>query len=168
VLVRGQALEEHRAVITGIEGNHQSASPRTTEELGERLGSVLRAGDVVLLEGDLAAGKTTFVRGLTRGLQGDPDEVSSPTFVILQTYSCDHPRIARLHHLDLYRLEDDPRALYAIGIEEIMSDPWAVVAVEWPSDAALSWRPADARLWRIELILKKDGNRTITIDAPRG
>ena len=64
----------------------RTANPAQTEACGEALAHRIRPGHLVLLEGDLAAGKTTFVRGLLRGLGGDPIDASSPTFVIVQTY----------------------------------------------------------------------------------
>ena len=75
----------------------RSDSAAATEELGRSIAEELAAGDLVLLEGDLAAGKTTLVRGLLRGLGGDPTEVSSPSFVLLQSYRCRRGRIAALH-----------------------------------------------------------------------
>jgi len=113
----------HRKALT-------TSSSRETEEVAESLAREIEAGQVVLLEGDLAAGKTTFVRGLVRGLGGDPDEVSSPTFVIVQSYPC--RRVQWLHHVDCYRLEDDPGELRNVGMEEVLDDTAAIIAVEWP------------------------------------
>ena len=72
-----------------------------TEAAGEQLGQTLTGGDVVLLFGDLGAGKTAFVRGLARGVGANPDEVSSPTFTIVQEYA---GQSTTLYHVDLYRL----------------------------------------------------------------
>jgi len=152
--------------MSQVEGGHTTRTAGETERLGESLAREISAGDVVLLEGDLAAGKTTMVRGLVRGLEGDPDEVASPTFVILRTHSCRDSRVARLHHIDLYRLDDDPHSLYSIGIEEVMSDPDAVVAIEWPSDAALRWLPTKSRRWRVVLQVRNGGGRSIHIEIP--
>lgn len=96
-----------------------------TAALAERLGAVFRGGEVVLLEGELGAGKTAFVRGLARGLGADPDEVASPTFVLLTSY----PGRLTLHHADLYRLArrgDDAE----LGLDELPG-PRAVLAIEW-------------------------------------
>ena len=75
-----------------------SNSAEATEAAGLELSSRLRPADVVLLEGDLAAGKTTFVRGLVKGLGGNSDLVSSPTFVLLQSYDCASDDISVVHH----------------------------------------------------------------------
>jgi tRNA threonylcarbamoyladenosine biosynthesis protein TsaE len=126
----------------------RSHSASETEELGRGLSSSLGAGDILLLEGDLAAGKTTFVRGVVSGLGGAPEAVSSPTFVLLQTYDCGSGKLETVHHVDLYRLGEDVTDLREIGLEEILSERRAVVAVEWPKHTIAAWIPADARVWR--------------------
>jgi tRNA threonylcarbamoyladenosine biosynthesis protein TsaE len=102
-----------------------SASDAETQRLGEELGRTLEGGTYVLLYGDLGAGKTAFVRGLAKGLGIDPDEVSSPTFTLVQEYRAAVP----LHHADLYRVTT------RLDVEELGLDEaaaaGAVVAVEW-------------------------------------
>jgi tRNA threonylcarbamoyladenosine biosynthesis protein TsaE len=105
----------------------QSAGPGDTRKHGERLGALLGPGDVVLLSGELGAGKTTFVQGLARGL-GFEDSVSSKSFVILGEYR----GRTTLYHADLYRLED-PEQVWELGLEEIARD--GVLVVEWPERA---------------------------------
>lgn len=101
-------------------------SETETSAVGNELARSLTAGSVVLLSGDLGAGKTAFVRGLAEGLGIDPELVSSPTFTLIQEY-----RGGRLplHHVDLYRLQsievDD------LGLEELTLDG-GVTAIEWP------------------------------------
>lgn len=99
-------------------------SESETVAVGRDLAARLVAGDVVLLFGDLGAGKTAFVRGLAEGLGIDPDEVSSPTFTIIQEYS--GGRLPLLH-VDLYRLE--PKEVDDLGLDELGDK--AVVAIEW-------------------------------------
>ena len=103
----------------------QSRSEQDTAAIGRELGATLSAGDVVLLHGDLGAGKTAFVRGLAEGLGVDSQEVSSPTFTLVQEY-----RGGRLplFHVDLYRL-NDPREIDDLGLDEIAED--GVLAIEW-------------------------------------
>jgi len=143
-----------------------SRSPAETEAAGRELAARLAPGDLVLLEADLAAGKTTLVRGLVEGLGGDPGEVSSPTFVIVQTYPVRAGAIVRCHHVDLYRLAGaGERELRETGLEEILSDGEAVVAVEWPTETVAGWLPRDLRPWRIRLsVMEPGGSRKIEID----
>jgi len=143
-----------------------SPSADATEAVGAALAELLQPGDVVLLEGDLAAGKTTLVRGAVRALGGDATDVSSPTFVLLQSYHCNRGLVVTLHHVDLYRLGEKISDLREIGIEEVLSDPAAVVAVEWPKDVLATWIPADARVWRVIITTGDDDTRRIEVVAP--
>jgi tRNA threonylcarbamoyladenosine biosynthesis protein TsaE len=120
----------------------ESASELETTGAGDSLGRTLRSGDVVLLYGDLGAGKTAFVRGLARGIGANPDDVSSPTFTLVQEYA--GPALT-LFHVDLYRLE--PAEIDDLGLEDLVSGD-GVVAIEW----AERWtgRPEDAIEVRIE------------------
>jgi tRNA threonylcarbamoyladenosine biosynthesis protein TsaE len=99
-----------------------------TAAVGRELAPGLSAGDVVLLYGDLGAGKTAFVKGLAEGLGVSPDEVSSPTFTLLQEYRGER---LTLYHVDLYRL-DDPREIEDLGLDEIAED--GVLAIEWAGE----------------------------------
>jgi tRNA threonylcarbamoyladenosine biosynthesis protein TsaE len=145
-----------------------SRSGGATENAAGTLAEGLHAGDVVLLEGDLAAGKTTFVRGLLEGLGGSSADVSSPTFVLLQTYDCEAHQIRRVHHVDLYRLDNRVADLREVGLSEILSDTEAVVAVEWPKDTLATWIPTDARVWRVAITIEEDDTRSIEITPPEG
>ena len=102
-----------------------SHSEDETAGVARRLAATLAAGDIVLLFGDLGAGKTAFVRGLAEGLNVDPSEVSSPTFTLMQEY-----RGGRLPliHVDLYRL-NHAREIDDLGLEELGAS--GVLAIEW-------------------------------------
>lgn len=143
-----------------------SHSTDETEALGGQLALELGAGDVILLEAELAAGKTAFVRGLVRGLGGDPVDVSSPTFVLIQSYHCSAGSINTVHHVDLYRLGERVTDLREIGIEDVLSDQTAVTAVEWPKQAIATWIPAGTRVWRIGITVQDDDTRTFEITPP--
>jgi len=100
-----------------------SNSPAETEEAGMRLGERLRSGDVVLLTGELGAGKTTFVRGVAHGI-GSHAPVASPTFQLVRVY----PGRVQLAHVDLYRVENSTE-LRDLGLEELVEQ--GAVVVEW-------------------------------------
>ena len=101
-----------------------TSSEQETFAIGRTLAETLAPGTFVLLHGDLGAGKTAFVRGMAAGLGADPEDVSSPTFVIIQHYKGRLP----LTHVDLYRL-DSGAAVDDLGLEEMASG--GVVAIEW-------------------------------------
>src|SRR5476651_1643231 len=95
-----------------------SAGEADTQAEAVRLAATMKAGDVLLLEGDLGSGKTVFARALIRALADDSSlEVPSPTFTLVQTY--DTPR-GTVWHFDLYRLEE-PEEIYEIGWEEALA-----------------------------------------------
>jgi tRNA threonylcarbamoyladenosine biosynthesis protein TsaE len=132
-----------------------TTSESETSAAGERLAARLRAGDVVLLHGDLGAGKTAFVRGIARGLGASPDDVTSPTFTLMQEY---RGRMT-LVHVDLYRLA--PEEVAALGIEESTDEP-AVVAIEW-AERGSGWPPDS---WVIRFDDQGGDQRRITITPP--
>jgi tRNA threonylcarbamoyladenosine biosynthesis protein TsaE len=101
-------------------------SQEETERVARELAGTLNAGDVLLLSGNLGAGKTAFVRGLAMGLGVDPADVSSPTFTLIHEYR--GGRLA-LYHADLYRLER--AATEDIGLEDA-GVAEGVLAIEWP------------------------------------
>lgn len=104
---------------------YRTASEEETIALGERLARALPAHGVVLLTGNLGAGKTTLAKGIVSGLKAAPaDEVSSPTFTLIHEYGN-----GRVYHVDLYRLES-PRELATLGLEELFERD-ALVLIEW-------------------------------------
>lgn len=106
-----------------------SHSEEETLALAEKLLAVLRPGDVLVLTGELGAGKTVFVRGLAKGLGLDENKVSSPSFTMVNEYRGEKP----LYHFDLYRLVDSDE-LIEIGWDDYLSRG-ALVAVEWGEKA---------------------------------
>ena len=112
-----------RHVATTTLRDEITHSPAETEAFGELFGKRLRAGDMVLLTGELGAGKTTFVRGVARGT-ASVAPVASPTFQLVRVY----PGRVQLAHIDLYRIET-PSELGDLGLDELL-DQGAVV-VEW-------------------------------------
>lgn len=105
---------------------YRTASEEETIALGERLAGDLPSKQVVLLIGQLGAGKTTLAKGIVKGLgAADPDEVSSPTFTLIHEYGNQR----RVYHIDLYRL-DHPREVATLGLEDLF-DRQAIVLIEW-------------------------------------
>ena len=130
----------------------ETSGEAETAAAGEQLAHVLRHGDVVLLSGELGAGKTAFVRGLARALGVPEEDVTSPTFTLVQEYRA--PEVV-LFHVDLYRLS--PREVDDLGLDEMMGE--GILAIEWPDrwidpppvvyDVRIEHRGGDRRLVRI-------------------
>jgi tRNA threonylcarbamoyladenosine biosynthesis protein TsaE len=109
-----------------INRTYRTASEEETIALGERLARELPARGVVLLIGNLGAGKTTLTKGIAHGRgAAEPDDVASPTFTLIHEYGSP----ATVYHIDLYRLEE-PRQVATLGLEEIF-DRDALVLIEW-------------------------------------
>ena len=135
---------------------YKTRSAEETWELARRFAATLKGGETICLEGDLGAGKTTFVQGLAAAL-GSKTLASSPTFCIVQ----EHPA-ANLAHMDLYRLSGEDDVL-AIGWEDYI-DRGFTIAVEWPERAG-TLIPRDA----IRIVFRHTGGdgREISIATPR-
>lgn len=129
---------------------------QATQELAQRIAPLLKTGDVVALNGDLGAGKTTFARALISALIGHETEVPSPTYTLVQMYDApDFP----IFHFDLYRLEH-PSNLVELGWQETMD---GVAVIEWPQNAG-----EELPDWRLDITLDvSTKSRTATL-APRG
>lgn len=139
-----------------------SLSEEDTEELGERLGSSLPEGAVVLLKGDIGSGKTCFTRGLAKGLGLDPADIASPTFTLVH----EHKDTRKLYHMDLYRLSG-PEEAEESGLMEYFADD-AVAAVEWPGpvEGAILEEPGKLVVTVTITTGASEGARTILIVVP--
>ena len=125
-------------------------------DAGARLAGLLEAGDCLLLEGGLGAGKTTLARGIIGALTGEA-EVPSPTYTLVQTYGAE---AFEVWHADLYRLES-PREVLPLGLIDMMDE--VVSLIEWPERMG-DFRPLDALVVRIGF----DGQgRTVVLEAPQ-
>jgi tRNA threonylcarbamoyladenosine biosynthesis protein TsaE len=129
-------------------------SEAETMAVAREMACGLTPGDVLLLTGPLGAGKTAFVRGLAEGLGCDPDEVSSPTFTLIQEYRGRVP----LFHVDLYRLK--PVEAADLGLDDLAEQ--GVVAIEWPD----RWADAPSSAGRVEFEVVGETARRITRHAP--
>jgi tRNA threonylcarbamoyl adenosine modification protein YjeE len=135
----------------------RTASEAETFQAGRDLSAGLRAGDTVLLDGDLGTGKTVFARGVAAGLGVDPRSVHSPTFTLVNVYAGRLP----VYHIDLFRIEK-PEDLRELGLEDVLGTD-GVALVEWPGRLG-RYRPAGA----IHVILRDGGGerREITVERP--
>lgn len=138
---------------------YEAYTPEETYQLGYKLGSILKGGEVVALEGELGAGKTLFVKGLAAGL-GSVEPVTSPTFTLINIYEGRIP----LAHFDVYRLPT-PEAIEELGYDEFFYGP-GVTAVEW-SDLIQAYLPAEYLQVKIQRIYQADKGeyRTILLNA---
>ena len=142
---------------------HISKSAEVTQKIAKEFALTLKGGDILLLHGNLGAGKTTFMQGIAEGL-GITQSIISPTFIIMREYEVrmkdEGSRINMLYHLDLYRINSDSD-LVTLGLEEIFQDKNAIVAIEWPERLG-SYLPKK----RIEINMKyiSENERVIEIE----
>jgi tRNA threonylcarbamoyladenosine biosynthesis protein TsaE len=106
----------------------ESATPDETFELGRSIGKRLAAGQVVRLTGGLGAGKTLLTKGILDALDFDVDEVTSPSFTLVNLYKT---ASFDVYHIDLWRLESHENAASAVGLDEILENENAVAIIEW-------------------------------------
>jgi tRNA threonylcarbamoyladenosine biosynthesis protein TsaE len=131
---------------------YRTASEEATIALGEQLATALPSQRVVLLIGNLGAGKTTLAKGMVRGLGvAEPEDVSSPTFTLIHEYGTE----GRVYHVDLYRL-DEPSEVATLGLDEIF-DRDAVVLIEW-GERFPQLLPAERTEIRIRTIANDEGS----------
>lgn len=139
-------------------GNFICNTPEQTFDIGEKFSRELRGGDVILLAGELGAGKTLFAKGILHGLGYDADDVTSPSFTLVNLYKTNGLDV---YHIDLWRLDAMSNASDAVGLDEILEDPKAVAIIEW-SDRLASM-PAAKRI--IEISVSGDGDDPREIDV---
>lgn len=131
-----------------VELEFRSTSETDTIAIGKRIGQQLGAGGLVLLIAPFGAGKTHLTKGIAAGLGADPDDVNSPSFVVINEYAAgSRHRGMPIYHVDLYRVETS-HELGTIGIEECLNDE-GVCIIEWAERAA-EWLPAARLEIRIE------------------
>ena len=135
-------------------------SQQVTFALGEKLGRRLKGGELILLTGGLGAGKTVFTKGVMSGLGYDPDEVTSPSFTLVNLYN------ARLdtYHIDLWRLDEAANAAVAVGLDDILVNDKAVVIIEWAEK--LGTREFGSETISVTISGDGDEPRKISISGP--
>ena len=109
-------------------GEFVCETPEETFDLGEKIGESLRGGEMILLSGGLGAGKTLLTKGILYALRFDVDEVTSPSFTLVNLYKTEKRDV---YHIDLWRLDENSDAAFAVGLNEIVEDETAVVIIEW-------------------------------------
>ncbi len=128
-----------------------------TFDLGVRLGAQLTGGEIILLSGSLGAGKTVMVKGIASAVGLDPEEVTSPSFTLVNP----HQGRLLLYHIDLYRLDAGAGAAHAVDLDEILTDEEAVVIIEWAE--RLGHYPLPDNIWQISIAGDGDEPRRITL-----
>ncbi len=108
--------------------NYLCKTPEETFELGEKIGEALNGGEMILLKGTLGAGKTLLTKGIVNSLGFDIDEVTSPSFTLVNLYKTDKFDI---YHIDLWRINENSDAAFAVGLDEILENENAVIIIEW-------------------------------------
>jgi tRNA threonylcarbamoyladenosine biosynthesis protein TsaE len=139
-------------------GAFVSRSEQETFELGFDIGKQLSGGEIILLSGSLGAGKTLLVKGIAQALGVDEDDVSSPSFTLVNPYD---GRL-RLYHIDLYRLDEGASAAHAVDLDELLSDERAVIVIEWAE--RMGRYPLPPGTWGISISGDGDAPRTISIN----
>lgn len=133
----------------------RTSSPDATRDLGSRLSTAARRGDVIVLQGSLGAGKTTFAQGFARGL-GVTGPVTSPTFTLVRQYPC---RLGQLVHVDVYRL-DHLAEVADLGLADLVED--GVALVEWGDVARLALEPVT---WTVSISRPESGTGATGTDG---
>jgi len=138
----------------------ESSSSDDTFAIGEKFGLACRGGETFLLSSDLGGGKTTFTKGLAKGL-GSANTVTSPTFMVSRVYACRDD--IKLHHFDFYRLSQG--GMVGMELEELLDDPKAVTVIEW-GDVVADSLPLEHVKVNLERSASGEEIRKITISCP--
>ncbi len=144
----------HRGIANSLSQNVSE-----TFNLGRQFGEQLAGGEILLLHGPLGAGKTVFVKGVASALGIDPDEVTSPSFTLVNPYDAKFP----FFHIDLYRLDEGASAAHAVDLDELLTDERAIVVIEWAE--RLGRYPLPENVWHIAISGDGEAAREINISS---
>ena len=137
------------------------ATPEESFELGERIGGDLVGGDMLLMFGGLGAGKTLVTKGILNALEYDVDEVTSPSFTLVNLYKTSSFDV---YHIDLWRLDAKHDAAAAVGLNEILENEKAVTIIEWADRLDEKTIPSHA----ISIFIEGDGDESRRITVKTG
>lgn len=140
------------------DGEFICTTPEETFELGEKIGESLRGGEAILLSGGLGAGKTLLTKGILNALEFDIDEVTSPSFTLVNLYKTESFDV---FHIDFWRLNENSDSAFAVGLDEILEDESAVVIIEWAE--RLQNFPFSAKVLTVMIEGDGDDSRKISI-----
>lgn len=144
--------------MTSSKTKVRSETADATFETARDFGRSLESGDVVLLYGNLGAGKTVFVKGLAAAFGFDPDDVTSPSFTLVNEYEAER----KIYHVDLWRMEESPADIASsLGLDEMLEDENALTVVEWAEK--LDGFVMPARVFEVRIMGCGDEPRTISI-----
>jgi len=138
-------------------GEFKSESREQTFNFGHQLGVRLEGGEILLLSGPLGAGKTIFVKGICAALGIDEEDVTSPSFTLVNP----HSGRLQLYHLDLYRLDEGASAAHAVDLDDLLADEKAVIIIEWAE--RMGSYPLPDNVWRVTISGDGDDPRLIVI-----
>ena len=130
--------------------------------LGGKLGFELQAGDVVLLHGELGAGKTVITKGLLGALGFDPADVTSPSFALVNLYPTSNFDV---YHIDLWRVGEGSDAAFEVGLDDVFAGENSVVIIEWAE--RLGGYRFDGRVIDVSIEIQDDDSRTVVIAKSR-
>lgn len=139
-------------------GSYTCETPDDTFALGERIGAHLQAGNILLLNGGLGAGKTLLTKGILNALDFDIDEVTSPSFTLVNLY---RTPTADVYHIDLWRLDEKSDTASDVGLDEILAEEKTIVIIEWSEK--LRGFSHSGRIIEISITGDGDDPRTIEI-----
>ena len=118
----------------------------------------MRPGDAVLLHGGLGAGKTLLTKGIMESVGFDPDDVTSPSFALVNLYNAD---AVDVYHIDLWRIDEGADAAFGVGLDEIVGEPNSIVIIEWAERLGAFRFPG--RVWKVEIGGDGEDTREIEI-----
>lgn len=145
-------------------GEYTCRDAQETFALGKSFGERLTGDEIILLDGALGAGKTVFTKGIAASLSIDPNEVTSPSFTLVNRHTA---QLLTLYHIDLYRLPEGATAAHAVDLDELLTEAQAVIVIEWAERLGARY-PLPAPVYRISIDGDGDEPRRIIIHYSEG